>query len=96
MILEQIEGSVKVTFAGKTLVVGDAVDDYSKTLSVIGTGKAVFRIDPNATFEVKGAEQEYIAIPSPVPPSAPIVEAAPEAERVPEIVETPSEPTEEA
>ena len=58
MILEQIEGNVKVTFAGKTLVVGDAVDDYSKTLSVIGTGKAVFRIDPNATFEVKGANND--------------------------------------
>jgi hypothetical protein len=94
MILEQIEGNVKVTFAGKSLVVGDTVDDYSKALSVIGTGKAVFRIDPNATFEIKGQEQEYIATPSPIPPSAPVVEAAPEAEVVPPAMETPGEDTE--
>ena len=93
MILEQIEGNVKVTFAGKALVVGDTVDDYSKALSVIGTGKAVFRIDPNATFEIKGQEQEYIATPSPIPPSAPVVEAAPEAEVVPPKMETPGEDT---
>ena len=93
MILEQIEGNVKVTFAGKTLVVGDAVDDYSKTLSVIGTGKAVFRIDPSCTFEINGQEQEYIATPSPIPPSAPVVEAAPVAEVVPPPMEAPGKDT---
>jgi hypothetical protein len=89
MILEEIEGNVKVTFAGKTLSVGDSADDYSKSVSVIGTGKAIFRIDPSATFEVKGVKAA-----EEVPAPAPKVEAAPIAERVTPPVETASKTAE--
>ena len=97
MILEEIEGSVRITYAGKTLSVGDSADDYSKGVFVVGAGKAIFRIDPNATFEVKGVEAESYAeaapvpVPTPKPAPAPVVEAAPIAERVTPPMETPSE-----
>jgi len=92
MILEEIEGNVKVTFAGKTLSVGDSADDYSKSVSVIGTGKAIFRIDPSATFEVKGVKA---AEEAPTPAPTPKVQAAPIAERVTPPVETASKTAEE-
>jgi hypothetical protein len=96
MILEEIEGSVKVTFAGKTLSIGDSADDYSKAVLVIGTGKAIFRLDPSSTFEVKGVEVVVEETPAPAPAPAPApVEAAPVAERIPEPVETPSPVAEE-
>lgn len=102
MILEEIEGSVKVTLAGKTLSIGENVADYAKGILVIGTGKAIFRVDPSATFEVKGVEvvAEEVAVPAaPAPTPAPVpasvftpapVETAPVAELVPAPVEAPS------
>ena len=92
MILEQIEGNVKVTFAGKTLVVGDTADDYSKAISVVGAGKAVFRVDPNCTLEINGAMPETFA-PVSAPAPTPVVEAAPIAEVVPPKMETPGKDT---
>ena len=102
MILEEIEGSVTVTYAGKTLRIGDSADDYSKGVFVVGAGKAIFRVDSSCTFEVKGVQGESYAeaapmpAPTPVPAPAPKVEAAPVAERVTPPVETPSEPAKEA
>jgi len=61
MILEEIEGNVNITYAGKTMVVGDSADDYSKGVFVVGKGKAIFRVDPSSTFEVKGIEAAYPA-----------------------------------
>jgi hypothetical protein len=92
MILEEIEGNVKVTFAGKTLSVGDSADDYSRSVSVIGTGKAIFRIDPSATFEVKGVKAAAEEVPAPTP--TPKVQAAPIAERVTPPVEPASKTAE--
>jgi len=94
MILEEIEGIVKVTCNGTALSVGDTVDDYSKSVLVIGVGKATFRVDPSCTFDVKGVEVVAEEKPAPAPAPAP-VEAAPVAERVPEPVETPSTSAEE-
>jgi hypothetical protein len=94
MILEEIEGNVKITCAGVALSVGDTVDDYSKSVLVIGIGKAIFRVDPSCTFDVKGVEVAVEEVATPAPTPAP-VEAAPVAERVPEPVETPSPVTEE-
>jgi hypothetical protein len=94
MILEDIDGNVKVVLNGKTLVVGNIIQDSQWPLvAVIGKGKATFRVDPSCTVEVKGvaAVVEDIA-----PTPAPKVEAAPVAERVSPPVETPSEPAKEA
>jgi hypothetical protein len=95
MILEEIEGSVRIMYAGKVLSVGDSADDYSKGVFVVGIGKAIFRVDSNSTFEVKGVEAENNAAPiiAPTPVPAPI-QAAPVAERVTPAVETPGENTE--
>ena len=75
MILEEIEGSVHITYAGKTLSVGDSADDYSKGVFVVGSGKAIFRVDPSCTFEIKGIEAE--SAPAPTIIAKPVVEAAP-------------------
>ena len=72
MILEEIEGTVSVMYAGKTLSVGDSAEDYSKGVFVVGSGKAIFRIDPCATFEIKGVEAESAAAPAPAPAPAPV------------------------
>jgi hypothetical protein len=56
MILEEIEGNVNITYAGKTMSLGDSAEDYSKGVFVVGSGKAIFRVDPSSTFEIKGVE----------------------------------------
>ena len=97
MILEEIEGSVRIMYAGKVLSVGDSADDYSKGVFVVGTGKAIFRVDSNSTFEIKGIEAENAPVLAPAPaPVATKVEAAPVVERVTPPMETPSEVTKEA
>jgi hypothetical protein len=93
MILEEIEGSVTVTYAGKTLSVGDSADDYSKGVFVVGAGKAIFRVDPSSTFEVKGVQGESYSEAASI--SAPVVEAAPVVEVVSAPMEAPVEVTEE-
>jgi hypothetical protein len=104
MILEETEGDVLVTIEGKRVVVGNNFDDsrYSMVV-VIGTGKAIFRVDANTTIERKGlmlgtrTENTPVIAPKapPAPATAP-VEAAPVAERVTPAMETPSEPGKEA
>jgi hypothetical protein len=104
MILEEIEGSVRIMYAGKTLSIGDSADDYSKGVFVVGKGKAIFRVDSSSTFEVKGIEAENAPVPAPEPTPVPapepipepVVEAAPVVEVVPPPMETPSEVTKEA
>jgi hypothetical protein len=94
MILEEIEGSVSVTYAGKTLSVGDSADDYSKGVFVVGAGKAIFRVDPSSTFEVKGVQGESYSEAASIP--APVVEAVPVVEVVSAPMEAPVEVAEES
>ena len=96
MILEEIDGDVKVVLNGKTLAIGDSIEDHQYALvAVLGKGKATFRVDPSCTIETKGVET---AVEAPVVKAAKAavkVEAAP-AEVVTPIVETPSEAAKEA
>jgi hypothetical protein len=104
MILEEIDGDVKVVLNGKTLAIGDSIEDHQYALvAVLGKGKATFRVDPSCTVQTKGVEAPVEA-PVETPVKAPVVkaakapvkvEAAP-AEVVTPIVETPSEATKEA
>lgn len=92
MILEEIDGDVKVVLNGKALAVGNDIPDAHYALvSVIGKGKATFRVDPSCTVEVKGAEA--VAEEAPAPKATP--KAAPVAEVVAPVVEAPSTPAEE-
>ena len=96
MILEEIDGDVKVVLNGKALAVNDSIEDNQWPLvGVIGKGKATFRVDPSCTIEVKGV----IAVAEDVAPAP--VKAAAKAEAAPAVVvtptvETPGEVTKEA
>lgn len=96
MILEEIDGDVKVVLNGKTLAIGDSIEDHQYALvAVLGKGKATFRVDPSCTVQTKGVEA---VVETPVVKAAKAVvkvEAAP-AEVVTPIVETPSKATKEA
>ena len=108
MILEEIDGNVKVTVLRgngiAVVAVGEYISDHeSSTISVIGAGKAVIRVDPSCTFDIKGIEAEGTAAPAPAPAPTPApapapapVEAAPVVEVVAPAVKTPSAPAEEA
>jgi hypothetical protein len=95
MILEEIDGDVKVVLNGKSLSVNDSIEDAQWPLvAVLGKGKSTFRIDPSCTVEVKGVEvvvEEAAPAPKAAPKAAPKVEAAPVAERVTPPMETPGE-----
>jgi hypothetical protein len=97
MILEEIDGDVKVVLNGKALSINDSIEDAQWPLvAVLGKGKATFRVDPSCTVEVKGvAVVVEEAAPAPAskaaPKAAPKVEAAPVAERVTPPMETPGE-----
>jgi hypothetical protein len=96
MILEEINGDVRVVLNGRTLAVGDSIEDSQYSLvAVLGVGKAMFRVSPNTTTELKGTKEPVIENTPPPPPPTPKVEAAPVVERVPPAMETPSETTEE-
>ena len=84
MILEEIDGEVKVVLNGKALTVGSSIEDSQWPLvGVIGKGKATFRVDPSCTVEVKGVETDTSTIKTaPVAEKAPIAEKAPVAEIV--------------
>lgn len=57
MILEEIDGDVKVSLNGKALAVGDTIEDSQYPLVYVeGKGKAMFRVDPSCTVECKGVE----------------------------------------
>jgi hypothetical protein len=57
MILEEINGDVKVIFKGQPLSLGSTVEDADYSLiKVFGEGRATFRIDPSCTVDVKGVE----------------------------------------
>ena len=96
MILEEINGDVRVVLNGRTLAIGDNIEDSQYPyVAALGKGKATFRVDPNCTVEVRGVEVAAQETPAPAPAPAPVVEAAPVVERVPPKMESPSEPTEE-
>ena len=100
MILEEIDGDVKVVLNGKSLSVNDSIEDAQWPLvAVLGKGKATFRVDPSCTVEVKGVEvvvEEAAPAPKAATKAAPKVEAAPVAERVTPPMETPGEAATEA
>ena len=62
MILEEIDGSVTCTVTRENvgqvqLSPGDYFSDHeSATLTVVGNGKVIVRVDPNCTFEVPGVK----------------------------------------
>jgi len=97
MILEEIDGDVKVVLNGKNLTIGDTIEDNQYPLvAVIGTGKATFRVDANCTVETKGAKptEEIVAAPVVEKPAAksaakPAAKLAPEP--APKVEETPAE-----
>jgi hypothetical protein len=96
MILEEIDGDVKVVLNGKTLAIGDSIEDHQYALvAVLGKGKATFRVDPSCTIETKGVEAVVEAPVVKAAKAAVKVEAAP-AEVVTPIVETPSKAAKEA
>ena len=54
MILEEIDGDVKVSLKGQALSVGSTIEDADYQLvSIVGNGKATFRVDPSCTVELK-------------------------------------------
>jgi hypothetical protein len=87
MILEETSGDVTVTLEGKQVVVGTYFEDSKyPQVSVIGSGTAIFRVDPSSTVERKGVEfvkttemRKDVQIPTSVPPAP--------------VQTTPSEPT---
>jgi hypothetical protein len=62
MILEEINGAVTVTVIRETgttdqLAVGDYFSDHERSsLSVVGTGNIVVRVDANSTLEFRAVE----------------------------------------
>jgi hypothetical protein len=92
MILEEINGDVKVTIIkqnGQTVVLacGDEFNDHeSSTLSVAGKGMVIVRVDSNCTFEVKGVVAEAEAKVE----VTPIAETIPVAVKTPVVKETPA------
>jgi hypothetical protein len=100
MILEEIDGDVKVVLNGKALSINDSIEDAQWPLvAVLGKGKATFRVDPSCTVEVKGVAvvvEEAAPAPKAAPKAVPKVEAAPVAERVTPPMETPGEAATEA
>jgi hypothetical protein len=100
MILEEIDGDVKVVLNGKALSINDSIEDAQWPLvAVLGKGKATFRVDPSCTVEVKGVAvvvEEVAPAPKAALKTAPKVEAAPVAERVTPPMETPGEAATEA
>ena len=100
MILEEIDGDVKVVLNGKALSINDSIEDAQWPLvAVLGKGKATFRVDPSCTVEVKGVAvvvEEAAPAPKVAPKAAPKLEAAPVAERVTPPMETPGEAATEA
>jgi hypothetical protein len=58
MILEETSGNVTVTLEGKQVAVGTYFEDSMlPSVSVIGSGKATFRVDSSCTIDVKGVEE---------------------------------------
>ena len=83
MILEEIDGDVKVALNGKALAVGDSIEDSQYPLvAVIGKGKATFRVDSSCTIETKGVEA-VVEAAAPAPAPAPAPKAAPAAKAAP-------------
>lgn len=96
MILEEIDGDVKVVLNGKALAVGNSIEDSQWPLvGVIGKGKATFRVDPSCTIEVKGVVAA-VEDAAPVPVKAVVKAEAAPAVVVTPAVETPGEDTKEA
>jgi len=81
MILEEISGDVKVSLNGKALAIGATIEDNEyASVTVIGTGKATFRVDPSCTIERKGVEVAVeAAAPAVEKPVVKAAKAAPEA-----------------
>jgi len=57
MILEEITGDVTISLKGQTLSLGSTIEDQDYPLvSIVGNGKATFRVDPSCTVEIKAVE----------------------------------------
>ena len=92
MILEEIDGDVRVSLNGKVLAIGDTIEDSEYSLvSVIGVGKATFRVDPSCTIDCKAVEA-VVEIAAPVV-EKPVVKTA--AKAAPEPTPAPEAPAAE-
>jgi hypothetical protein len=57
MILEEIDGDVKLSLRGQPVSVGSTIADHDYALvSIVGNGKATFRVDPSCTIELKATK----------------------------------------
>jgi hypothetical protein len=85
MILEDITGEVKVSLGNKALAIGDSFEDADYgSVSVVGKGKATFRVDQNSTVERYGIKPQPAAEPKVAPKAVkPAAETPPVAETPP-------------
>lgn len=87
MILEEINGSVVATVIRETggmqeLKVGDYFSDHERSsLTVVGKGSIIVRVDPSCTLEFRGVE---IAPETPevIEAVVPVAEAIPQTQEV--------------
>lgn len=87
MILEEINGSVVATVVRETggmqeLAVGDYFSDHERSsLTVVGKGSIIVRVDPSCTLEFRGVE---IAPETPevIEAVVPVAEAIPQTQEV--------------
>jgi hypothetical protein len=92
MVLEEINGSVVCTIVREgggqaELAVGDYFSDHeSSTLTVVGTGVVIVRVDPNCTFEVRGVEPVVEEAPAPVVEQVVVADTVTTTEEPPVIV----------
>jgi hypothetical protein len=81
MILEETSGNVTVTLEGKQVVVGTYFEDSMlPSVSVIGSGKATFRVDSSCTIDVKGVEAAPVELKTVVEAPVKTTVKAPAAE----------------
>ena len=92
MILEEIDGSVTCTVTRENvgqvqLSPGDYFSDHeSATLTVVGNGKAIVRVDPNCTFEVPGVKAAEEEVPAPVVQEVVVVDTVAATAEAPVII----------
>jgi hypothetical protein len=93
MIVEEIIGGVTATILkdGKevTLSVGDEFSDHDRSsVTVVGTGKLIVRVDQNCTVEIRGVEPEVVEEAPVIAKTIKVTKPAPV--ETPAVTETPA------
>ena len=98
MILEEINGSVVATIVRENggmyeLKVGDYFSDHERSsLSVVGKGTVLVRVDPNCTLEFRGVEaatEEIQEAVAQIPEAAPVTQEVVVEDKVAVVEEAP-------